>query len=404
MLLLPLGGCSPTSPPGQGMRAYELSLAVSPAESFTAWHGGTGAGSAIFVQRVGGHAQLTGAPMRVSDGKRLAYEPDLILAGRRLVLAWYEKDPASGALSARLAAMDPRGRLLWRVRLGTAGAVSRNPVVRVIGGAIHVAWIEQAGPPGPDNRAGVWYQVFSPDGGAVAPARMIGEANRDTWNLNAATAGHSFIITYDAALGTKAHELRMLVVTGDTVRRVRLSTDDGKASLYPDLQLSRDGTAALTWFDEKDGNREVYLQVAPLDALGAANGPKPVRITHDRGESIGAYLAWNGSTLGLAWSDDPYGRREVFAELFDETGRALGAPRQLGNSEGRASTPAIRASGAGFLIAWNDYVATGSGAHETVRTSRARLEWIPVIRRSVAPSGSGRPQMAAFRASGAHGR
>lgn len=371
-----LAGCTPALDPQ--MRAHELSLAVDGATSFAAWHGGMDDASAIYVQRIDATGHFSGTPHRISNGKRLAYEPDLILGRNQLVLAWYEKDPATRQLGAQLASASQDGELLWSARLGDPKRTARNPVVRIAGGRIHVAWIEQATTEGPDNRAEVWHQIFSPDGKAETSAARIGEANRDTWNLNATVSGDRFILVYDAALGTKAHELQMLVLDGRNARHVQLSGDDGKASLYPDLQVDASGNAALTWFDEKDGNREIYLQIAPFDALGISARPGSIRVTHNDGESIGAYAAWNGGIVGLAWSDERAGRRELFTQQFDAKGDALAPSRQLGRSEGRASVPAIRASGSGFLVAWNDYVAPAGNGHGAQSSSQAKLAWVAV--------------------------
>ncbi|MEN7538478.1 hypothetical protein [Aurantiacibacter flavus] len=82
-----------------------------------------------------------------------------------------------------------------------------------------------------------------------------------------------------------------------------LTPPDGHASLYPDLQIGPEGVAALTWFDERDGNQEVYLQLFAAGDGALAPTGEPRRISHGPADSIGAYIAWNGATLGLAWSD-----------------------------------------------------------------------------------------------------
>ena len=367
------------------MRAYELSLAVGPAGQYVAWHGGPGEGASIYVQKVEQDGGLTGQAFRVSDGKRLAYEPDLILVGDQLVVAWYEKEAATGQLTAMMAGADAAGRLLWRVPLSDRGW-AKNPVVRQIGEHLHVAWIEPGAADregggdkaGGGDRAGgatVWHRRFSLNGVPETPPRQIGLASATTWNLNATVYGTSLIVTYDAGQGSAAHELQMLVVTDKAVRHSQLTPDDGHASLYPDLQVNAAGQAALTWFDEKDGNREVYLLVAPFDVLGTPRMPPPRRITQDKGESIGAYVTWNGPTIGLAWSDELHGSREIFLETFSDGGRPLGPVRQIGTSEGKASIPSIRASGSGFLIAWNDYIAAAGNGHGSVASSAARLQW-----------------------------
>lgn len=380
-LLALAGGAAGLAAQERDMRAHELSLAATPTGSFAAWHGGTSAGSAIYVQKLDEAGRLSGAPFPVSDGKLLAYEPDLIDAGDRLVVAWYERDEASGALSARLAGMAANGRRLWSALLGTGPDSTRNPVVRRIGDTLHVAWIAQ--PTAPDdggNGASIRHQRFSLAGEPLAPAREIGRANSDTWNLNAATCGDAFIVTYDAALESKAHELHMLVVTGEAVTHRLLSPDDGHASLYPDLQVSDTGQAAITWFDEMDGNREIYLLTAPFDWLAKGIVPAPRRISWSAGESTGAYLAWNGPTIGLAWIDEQDGRPRLFEQMFGTHGHPRGPARQLSTpaqAEERAGVPAIRAQRGGFLVAWNDYVLEGDGPHRHSSSSIARTVWFP---------------------------
>lgn len=361
------------SAPHVAMRAYELSLVSGAAGTWAAWHGGgDDASSRIYLQKIDAEGRVLEEPRAISDGKRLAYEPDLILADDRLVVTWYEKDAATRSLNGRLGAFDLSGNLLWHVALGQSGSDVRNPVVRQVGKELAVAWIEQGRAAG--DTADVKVQRFSLDGRPVDETQVIGRANRDTWNLNAAASGSSFVVTYDAANGTSAHEIQMAVVGPSNVKLRRISADDGHASLYPDLQVNGEGQAALTWFDEKDGNREVYLEVAPLDALGQT---QPTRITHTRGDSIGAYLAWNGSTLGLAWSDEHSGQRDIYARLFDRSGHSAGpAKRVSSSSAGRASVPAIRSAGSGFMIAWNDYVAAGDSAHGSVTSSTAHMKWI----------------------------
>lgn len=380
------------------MRAYELSLATGEAGQYAAWHGGPNDGSSIYIQRVDGDGRLSGKPFRVSDGKRLAYEPDLIFGENQLITAWYEKTPDTGRLSARMAGLDLHGRLLWTTPLTDETLQTRNPVVRRIGKDVHVAWIQQSAT-NRKSEATVWYRRFSQAGVPETLPRRIGRASWDTWNLNATVYGKRFIVTYDAAETTAAHELHMIDITPDDVRHRLLSLDDGHPSLYPDLQVNEAGQAALTWFDQRDGNEEIYLIVAPFELLGTDNMPAARRITNDRSASIGAYVAWNGAILGLAWSDSPYGSREIFIETFDRVGHSLGPMQAISASKGQASVPSIRPSAAGFLVAWNDYTAQKGDAHGTGASSVAQFKWVPASHEDpgsrpgarAAPSRSGSP-------------
>jgi len=371
--------CAPiTDRDADEMRAHELSIAVGPGRTFAAWHGGFGKGSSIYIQEIDTRGSFKASPIRVSEGNLLAYEPDLVIAGTHPVIAWYEKDPADGRLSAWLAGLTSEGNRQWVVRLGDRESSSRNPVVRVIGDKLHVAWIEQALRDNGDNQSSIRHQVFTLSGKALAPAHEIGRANRDTWNLNATTSGNRFIVAYDAALSTQAHELHMLVVSGQDVLHRSLSGNDGYASLYPDLQVNASGRAALTWFDERDGNQEVYLLAAPLDTFVTGALPPPERISHSDEASIGAYLSWNGEVIGLAWSDEEAGQRQIFTRTFEANGTPLGPVRHFAPVEGSASVPAIRARGADFLLAWNDYVIASGSVHSDVKASHARIAMLPV--------------------------
>jgi hypothetical protein len=381
ILALVLGGCADEGEPVSGaMLAYEPSLAVTPQATFAAWHGGTDTRSLIYGQRLDEQDRPAGELIAVSDGMRPAYEPDLVATANGLAVAWYEKDPATGALSAWLTGLTAQGPRAWLAPLAAGTGQARNPVVRQVGDHLEAAWIEQATADDGTNAAAIWHRRLSLAGKPLGPPRRIGRANRDTWNLNATVAGGSLVVTYDAALGTSAHELQMIAVRGDdTTLHRRLSEDDGHASVYPDLQIGPMGQAALTWFDERDGNNEVYLLAAPFDRLTGGAAPPPIRVSHSEADSIGAYVAWNGQRIGLAWSDEVSGQRDIFGRTFTADGAPLGPIRDLGASAEDAGVPAIRASGDGFVVIWNDYVAgAGSGPHMAMASSAIRLARLPI--------------------------
>ncbi len=360
------------------MRAHELSLAVSPDEAFTAWHGGPSGRSSIYLQGLNASGQLRGSPIQISDGLGLAFEPDLVWGAGELVVAWYERERKTGALTAWLSAVATDGERYWVAPLTGGGKQARNPVVRFHDGTFHVAWIEQDGLEGAE--AAIWYQRFSANGSPLAPPMQVGRASPETWNLNAAVHDGAFVIAYDATLGTEAPELHMITVRNGVAEHRRLSEDDGHASLYPDLQFSASGRAALTWFDERDGNQEVYLLTADADALGSTGTAKARRITDTPEDSIGAYLAWNGEVIGLAWSDRVEGRRDIFTQQFSAEGHPTSPVYRVGSSLEHAGVPAIRGRNGGFLIAWNDYVLRGDGAHMDVASSRAQAAQVPISR------------------------
>jgi hypothetical protein len=99
------------------------------------------------------------------------------------------------------------------------------------------------------------------------------------------------------------------------------------------------------------------------DLTGEIDG-RSRRVTSTPGESIGAYLAWNGDRLGLAWSDKTPGQHEVYFESFDSSGEPRETARRITENSSWSLVPAIRPREAGFALAWNEYVPASAEIHD----------------------------------------
>ncbi len=352
--------------------AFEVSLA-SGRHAALAWHGGSLAHDAIYLQVLDQKGRLAGEPRQLTDDRQSAYEPALESFDDGWLLSWYEKQPADSSSTAWLERLDGTGKPRWRQTLSAAGTNGRNAVVRAAGQRIHVAWIQTAAGDSP----AIWVAEYDPAGALISAPRAAAPASADTWNLNAAIdADGNFHVVYDAALGTQARELQWLRVTGNTINHRRLSADDGRDSLYPDIVAMND-RVALAWFDVRDGNEEIYLFAGPVTALSESAGLIGARITQTPGASIGAYLAWNGAQLGVAWCDPVDGQNEIFFASFDASGRPLGTTRRLTRTATQSSIPSVRPWGQGFAIAWNEYRLAEAGAgHDGIASSVAMLQII----------------------------
>lgn len=341
----------------EGMPAFEVSLASGPRAAL-AWHGGSLAHDAIYLQRLDQSGKPQGVPQRLTDGRQSAYEPALESFDDGWLLSWYEKQPVDHSTTAWLARLDDNGQLRWRHELSAADANGRNTVVRAAGQRIHVAWVQSAAGDSP----AIWVAEYDPAGALISAPRRAAPASAETWNLNATTDGTgNFYVVYDAALGTQARELQLLRVADNVLSHRQLSADDGHDSVYPDIVSSGDGLA-LTWFDSRDGNEEIYLHTGKPEQLLTSGEVRGTRITQTPGASIGAYLAWNGSQLGLAWCDPVDGQNEIFFARFDAGGSPLGITRRLTRTAAQSSIPSIRPWGRGFAIAWNEYQLAQAGA------------------------------------------
>ena len=343
-----------------GRGAFEASLTAVGNQLVTAWYHTRDGHPEIYIRVLDDRGRPAGVEHRVTHGTDFAYEPDIAALRGNVAVAWYERSVSEpAAYRARLALVTREGGILWERTLSASSHDGKNPVVRVVNGEVLCAWLES----GPGLEPEVRAQWFDAEGREQTASQRVAPAGKTTWNLNAAVDadGQAWVV-FDATAGTRADELFAARVGRTSSQVSRLTADDGVASKYPDISFAR-GRAALTWFDERDGNEEVYLAVSATAQLPQGVEGRARRITNTAGESIGAYLAWNGDTGGLAWCDNTLGQHEVYFVRFDTAGAPVGPAVRLTDNQSDSLIPAIRPWRDGFAMVWNEFVAGRGGGH-----------------------------------------
>ena len=357
-----------------GHGAYEASL-IPVGDGFAvAWHDTRHGRPEIYMRLVGADGRPAGPEHRLTTSADRSYEPSLDVVGDDLVVAWYDVSARDAGLSAaRVGVWAPDGTPRWTRTLSDAGRDGRIPVVRTRTGQLFCAWLEDDG-----EAVGVWAQWLDDGGTPVDAPRRIAEAGPTTWNLNAALDADGVAwVVFDAVAGTRTNELFVARVGDADSVVTRVTDDDGVASTYPALAFGG-RRAALTWFDERAGNREVYLSIGAPDVLRGGVEAAARRITHTPGESIGAYVAWNGAAFGLAWSDELDGQQhEVHFQAFDTHGEPAHDARRITDNPTASLIPSIRRSDNGFALAWNEDVIAARGDHVSGGRSDIVFAFVP---------------------------
>ena len=333
--------------PPAAFGAHEASLSVLTGGYAVAWYDTRDGHPEIYARTLDTAGQPSGPARRLTTGPHDAYEADLVSDGERLILGWYEKT-ASEEFIPKLGVWNRAGEPQWAAALAQAG---RNTVVSVQDGAIFAAWVQDE----TEATSSVWASWWNTDGDPLGLPVRLAPAGRTTWNLSATLDGHGDAwLVFDADAGTQAEELFLVRASVGKMPLVQqLTPDDGFPSKYPDIAFF-DDQAALTWFDERDGNQEVYVVVAPTSEIGESLESRAQRVTDTPGHSIGAYLSWNGDRLGLVWNDDSSGQHDVFFQAFDTGGERIGDERQISDTPAASLIPAIRPWQTGFILVWNE--------------------------------------------------
>jgi hypothetical protein len=354
-----------------GKGAYEAALVARDEGFVAAWHDTRDGNAEIYMRLLDANGKPAGPERRLTHSPEESYEPSIaVLAGFEVAVAWYDKG-ADGTLAAKFGVWNVNGT---HVRSTTIAAPGRNPVLSSSHGSVFCAWIA----PGPDGAEWVWVQWWSANGPDAEQPRAVGRAGKTTWNLNAEASDYrNASVVFDATAGTRADEVFIAFVSPQKIDLRRVTDDDGIPSKYPDVA----GTV-LTWYDERDGNKEVYLLSAGYtELLEGKYVVPPRRVTATRGESIGAYVAWDRRPvrseerrIGLAWSDDTNGQHEIYFQRFDWGARPLEPARRITRNGTSSLIPAIEPWLDGFALAWNEYVP---GADGRAATSEIAFTTVP---------------------------
>lgn len=356
---LTAAACSPRpiQVSNSGTGAYEAALVQYGQGFAVAWYDTRDGSGEIYARMLDLNGRPAGPERRLTNGPENSYEASLGRVGDDLVVAWYDQLD-KGQQMAKLGVWGRNGTNRWVHAFDTG---TRNPVVLSDGIAVFCAWIQMEA----DGREAVFAGWWESDGRSRSAPVRLGPASKTTWNLNAALDGSSTgWVVFDADVSTRASEVYVAKADASSGGAVLLTKDDGAPSKYPDLAIGVGGRAALSWQDDRDGNPEVYLLTGRLTDLTGEIDGRSRRVTTTPGESIGAYLTWNGDRLGLAWSDKTAGQHEIYFGSFDANGALREPQRRLTQTAMWSLVPAIQPRRDGFALAWNEYAPASVEIHD----------------------------------------
>jgi hypothetical protein len=300
-----------------------------------AWADGRHGKHEIYFNRLDPTGAPAGASLRVTDTDKFATYPTMAWTGSEFGIAWcefprtqdYDGEIYFARISAAGVKMGPE------IRITSDPGSSVFPSIAWSGAGYGVAWLDRSVP-----EASVYFARLDPAG--LLQGEMI-------------------------QLTTTAGYVNDPVVVWTGTRY------------------------AVTWYDEADGNAEIYL--ALIDTLG--NASAPIRITDDPANSTEPRLAWTGTELGLLWLDSRDAPRELYFARLDETGARLSGDIALTANGVFTNAPRLAWTGGEYGVAWEDH----SGGNEQVYFMRLDLAGTPLTtgrRISTGPAASSYPGLA----------
>jgi hypothetical protein len=335
-----------------------VSLAVRGGALAAAWYDTRDGNAEIYARKFALSDIRGSGDLRLTTTTPDSYEPDIVALGDGFAVAWYEKD-REGHLAAQFGIWSDDGESIHAGLVSPTPLNTRNPVLVAADGRIFIAWIES-------DAAGhehVWARWLSDEGAALGDPLLVRRVGATTWNLNAAIdpAGVAYLV-FDAESGTRAEEIFAARIAERTVSIRQISADDGFASKYPDIAFVGD-CMAVTWFDNRYGNNEVFFGVTGDSSYGNLERDA-LRVTVSDGDSIGAYITAGTDEFGLVWSDDEGGHYDVYFQVFDIEGRPRSEARRLSFGTLESLIPAVQSLPPGYAIVWNEVAGSEGGYHD----------------------------------------
>lgn len=135
---------------------------------------------------------------------------------------------------------------------------------------------------------------------------------------------------------------------------VRLTNDPASSitSYNTEWCIASSGdTVYVTWYDNRDGNLEIYCK---RSTDGGLTWEADTRLTNDPATSTAPSVAVSGSVVHIVWLDTRDGNGEIYYKRSTDGGVSWGTDIRLTNNTLWSTTPSVSASGSWVHVVWSD--------------------------------------------------
>lgn len=286
--------------------SYTPAVAVCGAEVHVVWEDDRDQETKVYYKHSSDNGTIWGPDVRITDNAGAQGIPSVAVAAGVVYVAWVDFGMMGN--SEIWCGRSTDAGTTWEdaCQLSYASGYSVHPSIAVSGSNVHVAWH--------DSRYGWWnneiYYNRSTDGGVTWGVET--QLTQDTTFSNLpsiAVSGSDVYITWEEMRdGNFEMYYKRSTNNGETWGTdTRLTSDPGD-SHGPSLAAS-DGNLHLVWQENRDGNDEVYYK---RSTDHGTSWDADVRLTDDMSISGFPSIAVSGPVLHVIWYDERDGNSEVY--------------------------------------------------------------------------------------------
>jgi hypothetical protein len=323
----------------------ETTLAWNGTEFGLVWKDDKSGVDQLYFARIDADGNMIGSEIRITYQANYSRGARIIWTGSEYGLSW--RDTRDGNNEIYFTRLDASGsKIGGDIRVTSNSAQSYTPSLVWAGSKYGIAWM--------DDRDGNWEMYFTrldASGSKIGSDIRISYALENSWTGSLAWNGDGYGLAYqDERDGNMEFYFSRLDSLGNRIgSEIRVTSHPDKAR-GPRVVWA-DGEYGLTWYDNRDGNNEIYF--ARLDSSGTKIG-SDVRVTYHSSITSEPHIAWNGTEYTLAYLDNQNGNFEIYIQRMDSSGSKVGSDVRITNATGASEYPYVVWTGVGYGISWQD--------------------------------------------------
>jgi len=307
----------------------------------------------IFFQRFTAAGQPIGSAVAANVKNEYQSYPAVAAGDNGVIaLAWSGYDYSIGRYFVYSRLFDSSGNPLnSAIRVDDYdGTDHYEPSITATDSGFAVTWYDYR-----NGDSDIYLQMLDTLGGLKgANVRVNGVASQYQYYHNAARTGQGFVLTwYDTRSGSEQIYARTYNANGDTLGADFVVSDNTTNWRYYPEACGTDSGFAITWYDYRNGIWDIYLQ--RFDTLGAAVGAN-YRVTDGAAHAYYPTIAHRDGQTVVTWYDERNGNGDVFAQWFKPNGDTLGGQVMLNDDATtyyQYNSKAV-ASDSGWAFIWFD--------------------------------------------------
>jgi len=240
------------------------------------------------------------------------------------------------------------GGLTWGIdtRLTNNPAVSWYPSIAAFGSNVHIVW--------EDDRHGYReiYYIHSSDAGLswFTETRLTNNPLHSTSAAVAVFESNIYVVWHDFSDGNPEIYFKRSTDGGFNWDPELRLTNDSASSYNPSISVAG-STIHLTWYDNRDGNDEIYYKRSTNGGISWGND---TRLTNNSSFSMYPCISALGANICITWQDFRDGNREIYFIRSTNDGINWGTETRLTVNSAESYMPSIIQSGPNIHIVWYD--------------------------------------------------